>query len=1074
MNKKQKKQARVAMAVALAATSVAHSTGRIFAQNEPTMEELNSIDTVENKIEIEDLESPVEEAEDLESIVENPLENIENTALVEKAAGDLEINETNFPDLAFRQYISTNFDIDQDGVLSSDEINRVTRIELFFRSDITSLEGIEYFPNLEYLNCYYTNIMTLDVSKNTALTYLDCSGTGITELDVSKNTALTYLECYGTGITELDVSKNTALTYLYCNNTGITELDVSNNTALTYLRCSSTGITELDVSKNTALISLNCDNTGITELDVSNNTALTNLDCYNTGITELDVSYNTALTSLDCSQNSKLISMDVSKNTALTSLYCYNTGITELDVSKNTALTYLECYGTGITELDVSKNTALERLDCYYTNITTLDVRNNTALNYLNCSNTGITELDVSNNTALERLLCNSTGITELDISNNTALTSLNCDNTGITELDVSRNTALTNLYCNNTGITELDVTKNTALTYLGCYNTGITELDVSKNTALNYLDCSNTGITELDVSNNTALNYLDCSNTGITELDVSNNTALERLLCNSTGITELDVSNNTVLYDLNCSNTGITELDVSKNTSLSTLYCNNTGITGLDVTNNSAMSWLYMYDNNLAWLNIGDKPNLYGLYMGTSNIDLGEVENTFNIADLFPGIDLDKITITGGASLDKTTGVVSGYANGTPITYTYDCGTRDNGNAVSLDVTLNFSKKKDPSSIIINDDLNKVYDGQAVTEPTDIEVTGSAGSVSIEWYTADDKKLDEAPVNVGSYKVKVILAEDSNYNGIEVEKEFEITKANNQWIQELSIENWSYGEAEKEPSAEVQFGTVEFTYSTTEDGVYTVDVPSIAGTYWVKATVTGTNNYDGLEAKKSFTIEKASSVITIDNDLNKLFDGTAVAEPQVRVTGSTGTVSIEWYQKEETTTKAITWKKLAAAPSAIGDYKVVVTVGEDGNYIETTKEQEFSILQNKVVIPTPGAGGVVTNPDGNTITVTPNDKLESNGPATINPDGSIVFPNGGTVTRPDGSTETIQPGGVLTPNQVEVIPGTGGETTTTPAQGVTGVQTGDSTQVGLWTMLVGLSTGLMMYFRKKNRKEEV
>lgn len=43
-----------------------------------------------------------------------------------------------------------------------------------------------------------------------------------------------------------------------------------------------------------------------------------------------------------------------------------------------------------------------------------------------------------------------------------------------------------------------------------------------------------------------------------------------------------------------------------------------------------------------------------------------------------------------------------------------------------------------------------------------------------------------------------------------------------------------------------------------------------------------------------------------------------------------------------------------------------------------------------------------------------------------------------------------------------------------TPAQGVTGVQTGDSTQVGLWTILAGLSTGLMMCFRKKNRKEEV
>ena len=500
-------------------------------------------------------------------------------------------------------------------------------------------------------------------------------------------------------------------------------------------------------------------------------------------------------------------------------------------------------------------------------------------------------------------------------------------------------------------------------------------------------------------------------------------------------------------------------------------MECYSTGITELDVSNNSALSRLHVSGRNLVWLNIGDKPNLYDILVSGGNIDLGEVENTFNIADLFSGIDLDKITITGGASLDKTTGVVSGYVNGTPITYTYDCGTAAQG-AVTLSVTLHFNKKKQASSIIVKDDLNKVYDGQAVTEPTDIEVTGSTGAISIEWYTADDKKLDEAPVNVGSYKVKVILAEDNNYNGVEVEKEFDITKSNNQWVQELFIENWVYGEAINTPSAKAQFGIAEFTYSTTEYGVYTVDVPSSAGTYWVKATVTGTNNYDGLEAKKSFTIEKASSVITIDNDLNKVFDGAPVVEPQVSVIGSTGTVSIEWYQKEEMTTKAITWKKLAAAPSAIGEYKIVVTVGEDGNYIETTKEQEFSILQNKVVVPTPG---VVTNPDGNTITVTPDDKLESNGPVITNPDGSIVFPNGGTVTRPDGSTEMIQAGGVLTPNQLEeVVPGTSDETTTTPSQGVTGVQTGDSTQIGLWTILAGLSTGMMMYFRRKNRKEEV
>ena len=89
----------------------------------------------------------------------------------------------------------------------------------------------------------------------------------------------------------------------------------------------------------------------------------------------------------------------------------------------------------------------------------------------------------------------------------------------------------------------------------------------------------------------------------------------------------------------------------------------------------------------------------------------------------------------------------------------------------------------------------------------------------------------------------------------------------------------------------------------------------------------------------------------------------------------------------------------------------------------------------------------------------------------TENPDGSITFPNGGTITKPDGSVEVIKPGATFKPNDQLVE---GEETTTTPEQGVTGVQTGDGTQVGLWTMLVGLSTGMMMFFRRKNRKEEV
>ena len=49
MNNKYKKQAKVAMAVALTATSIAHSTGNLFAQNEEMISEATLTDVEEIK-----------------------------------------------------------------------------------------------------------------------------------------------------------------------------------------------------------------------------------------------------------------------------------------------------------------------------------------------------------------------------------------------------------------------------------------------------------------------------------------------------------------------------------------------------------------------------------------------------------------------------------------------------------------------------------------------------------------------------------------------------------------------------------------------------------------------------------------------------------------------------------------------------------------------------------------------------------------------------------------------------------------------------------------------------------------
>ena len=172
------------------------------------------------------------------------------------AADDIVIDETNFPDENFRNWVLAQ-DYGADGILTDNEIAAVFYIDVHDKS-IADLKGVEYFTALTELSCYRNQLTLLDVSKNTALTYLDCCDNLLISLDVSKNTALTTLLCSINQLTSLDVSKNTALTTLSCSNNQLTSLDVSKNTALWFIYCDGNQLTSLDVSQNTALVVLYC------------------------------------------------------------------------------------------------------------------------------------------------------------------------------------------------------------------------------------------------------------------------------------------------------------------------------------------------------------------------------------------------------------------------------------------------------------------------------------------------------------------------------------------------------------------------------------------------------------------------------------------------------------------------------------------------------------------------------------------------------------------------------------------------------------------------------------------------
>jgi hypothetical protein len=177
-------------------------------------------------------------------------------AIGDEPVTGITINETNFPDENFRNWILSQ-EYGQDGILTDEEIASITGISIP-GMDIQNLQGIEFFTALTMLECNSNQLTTLDLSKNIALIRLVCNDNQLTSLDVSKNTTLRTLDCNWNQLTTLDLSANTALIYLQCYNNQLTSLDVSWNTKMIQLWCSDNQLTSLAVPKEAPLAYIGC------------------------------------------------------------------------------------------------------------------------------------------------------------------------------------------------------------------------------------------------------------------------------------------------------------------------------------------------------------------------------------------------------------------------------------------------------------------------------------------------------------------------------------------------------------------------------------------------------------------------------------------------------------------------------------------------------------------------------------------------------------------------------------------------------------------------------------------------
>lgn len=212
------------------------------------------------------------------------------------------LTEEAFPDPAFLQWVEKK-DSDGDGFLSQVELDAVTSMDLR-KQGIRQLDGLEYFRNLEYLNCSENDLTALVLEDLPALTSLTCNENASLEtLDLSGAPALEQLYCFHSALTELDLQDVPALTYLVWGGSPLQELDLSNSPELQVLHVLGGDLTSADLSHNPKLDMLLWNHTRIETLDLSNQTELTYLNCTDNQLTSLDLSANSKLETLYAGKN---------------------------------------------------------------------------------------------------------------------------------------------------------------------------------------------------------------------------------------------------------------------------------------------------------------------------------------------------------------------------------------------------------------------------------------------------------------------------------------------------------------------------------------------------------------------------------------------------------------------------------------------------------------------------------------------------------------------------------------------------------------------------------------------------
>ncbi len=400
------------------------------------------------------------------------------------------LTSTNVTDTDDNGTADADIDLNNDGEIQQSEANAVGTLYLGFNRNVQSLEGLQFFNNLEELRIRNSQVNNVPV-----------------------------------------FSMN-SLRKLLLNDNQISTIDVSNLPNLETLSLDDNTLNSINVNQNLSLKELFIINNNLNSIDVTQNSNLEQLSLTNNSISSISLIQNTNLRNLELSDNS-LISLDLGQNILLASLSLNNNPISVLDVSANPDIQNFELDNTLITSLDVSNQSSIYFLSVINCPLSTLTgLSNKIELDSLLIKNTNITSLVINNNNAI---------VSGIEIENNTLLTSVQMNdnfgffgnniinNPNLVSLEANNNTDF-GLYTDNNGLETIAIDNGTLVDYINITNeSNLLEVSFLKTETGTTLEIKNSNIDRLILKNgvtdnitfsgNITINYACADNSEIFSL---------------------------------------------------------------------------------------------------------------------------------------------------------------------------------------------------------------------------------------------------------------------------------------------------------------------------------------------------------------------------------------------------------------------------------------------------------------------------------------------------------------------------------------------------------------------------